>query len=166
MLLKKVRLSFPALFTPTAFQGEGEKKFEATFLVEKGSANHKMLEAEIEKLLTDDLKGIKLPSDKICLKDGDEKAYDGYEGHMFIKAASKKRVSVVDQDKTPLTEDDEKIYGGCYVNAIIDLWAQNNQYGKRINAGLRGVQFDSHGDSFSGSSAARDDEFVDYEPEF
>lgn len=165
MLLKKVRLSFPALFTPTSFQGEGDKKFEATLLIEKGSADHKMLKAEVDNLLATDFKGIKLSSDKICLKDGDEKVYDGYEGHMFVKAASKKRVPVVDKDKTPLTEDDDKIYAGCYVNAIIDLWAQNNQYGKRINASLRGIQFDSHGEPFSGTSVARDEDFVDYEEE-
>lgn len=166
MLLKRVRLSFPAVFTPTAYNGEGEKKYEATFLIEKGSENHKMVQAEIDLMMQRDFKGKRLPADRICLRDGNEKSYEGYEGHYYLKASSKKRIAVVDQDKTPLTEDDEKVYGGAYVNASFDLWAMDNQFGKRINAGLRGIQFDSHGDSFSGTSAANDDEFVDYAAEF
>ena len=66
MLLKRVRLSFPAVFTPINFQGEGDKKYEATFLIEKGSENHKMLQAEIDIMLKRDFKGKRLPADKIC----------------------------------------------------------------------------------------------------
>jgi hypothetical protein len=165
MLLKKVRLSFHALFTPTAFQGEGEKKFEATFLIEKGSANHKLLEAAVDEMVKEEFKG-KLSGDRKCLKDGDDKGYEGYDGHMYVKSSSKRRIPVIDRDKSPLKDEDDKIYGGCYVNANIELWAQKGQWGNRVNAGLRGVQFDSDGERFSGASVAGDDEFVDYEPEF
>ena len=48
----------------------------------------------------------------------------------------------------PLTEDDNKLYPGCYVNVVITLWAQNNKFGKRINANLLAVQFVKDGNPF------------------
>ena len=78
---------------------------------------------------------------------------------MFISARSKSRPTVVDRDKTPLTEQDGRPYGGCFVNAIVELWAQDNQFGKRINATLAGVQFLKDGDAFGGSRPADPDEF-------
>jgi hypothetical protein len=166
MLLKKVRLSFPALFKPTTYQntGVGDKKYEATFLIEKGSANHKMVEAAVDKMNEEDFKG-KLSSDRLCLKDGDDKEWKGFEGHVYVKTSSKRRPPVVDRDKSPIQEEDDKVYGGCYVNANIELWAQKGQWGNRVNAGLRGVQFDSDGERFVGSSAEDEDEFIDYEEE-
>jgi hypothetical protein len=164
MLLKKVRLSFPALFTPTAFQGEGDKKYEATFLIEKGSANHKLIKEAVDKMVKEEYNG-KLSADRICLKDGDDKEWEGYDGHMYVKSSSKRRIPVIGRDKSPLLEEDQKIYAGCYVNASIELWAQKGQWGSRVNAGLRGVQFDSDGEAFSGASVADDDDFVDYEEE-
>jgi hypothetical protein len=102
----------------------------------------------------------------LCLRDGDEVEYDGYAGHMTLKASTKKRPLVVNKDKTPLTEQDGVVYSGCYVNGIIDLWAQNNQFGKRINATLLGVQFASDGEAFSsGGSSASVDDFDDLDNE-
>jgi hypothetical protein len=66
---------------------------------------------------------------------------------------------VIDRDKTPLTSADGRPYAGCFVNASVELWAQDNNFGKRINASLRGVQFFKDGDAFSGGGAASDDEF-------
>lgn len=33
-------------------------------------------------------------------------------------------------------EADGLVYSGCYVNARIELWAQDNANGKRVNAKL------------------------------
>ena len=71
------------------------------------------------------------------------------------------RPLVIDKDKSPLTEQDGKPYAGCFVNASVELWAQDNNYGKRINASLRGVQFFKDGDAFAGGGAASEDEFDD-----
>ena len=166
--LENVRLSFPSLFRKANFNGE-ETKYEATLLINKDSQADliKQLEKAIQEKLKTDLKGAKLGADKICLRDGDGVDYDGYEGHMSLKAANSKRPLVIDKDKSPLTEDDNVIYGGCYVNAIIELWAQNNNWGKRINANLLGVQFVRDGESFgsAGESASVDD-FEELEEEF
>lgn len=158
--LTNVRLSFPSLFRKAVFNGE-ETKFEATFLINKDTQADqiKTLQDAINEKLKTDLKGAKLAADKICLKDGDTIDYDGYSGHMSIKASNAKRPMVIDADKSPLAEDDNKLYAGCYVNAIIELWAQNNNYGKRINANLLGVQFARNGEPFGDGVTVSADDF-------
>ena len=158
--LKNVRLSFPSLFQKAKFNG-AETKYEATLLLDKEA--HADIIKEIQKGIAEkiktDLKGAKLGADKICLRDGEDAGYDGYEGCMSFKAANNKRPLVIDRDKTPLTEEDGKIYSGCYVNAIVELWSMNNEYGKRVCGNLLGVQFFRDGEPFaaSGESAGVDD---------
>lgn len=158
--LNNVRLSFPSLFKKAVFNGE-ETKFEATLLINKETQAdlvQKLKEAVAEKIKVD-LKGAKISADRICLKDGDEIDYDGYADHYSIKASNNKRPLVIDLDKTPLSEDDNRIYAGCYVNAIIELWAQDNSWGKRINANLLGVQFAKDGEPFGDGIGASADDF-------
>lgn len=158
--LKNVRLSFPSLFKRASFQGT-EGKFEATFLLNKETHadSIKEIQEAIKAKIATDLKGAKLGADKICLKDGDEIDYDGYAGHFSIKGSNGKRPLIIDRDKTPLTEDDNKLYAGCYVNAIVELWAQSNDFGKRINANLLGVQFFADGEPFGDGVNASVDDF-------
>ncbi len=56
---------------------------------------------------------------------------------------------------------DGKPYSGCYVNGIVDIWAQDNGFGRRLNATLKGVQFVKDGDAFSGGTAVSADAFDD-----
>lgn len=158
--LNNVRISFPSLFRKAVFNGE-ETKFEGTFLISKkeGKATINEIEAAIKTLLKEELKGVKLPPDKICFKDGDNIEYTGYAGNMSVKASSTKRPIVLDRDKSPLTEDDNKIYAGCRVNAVIELWPQNNNYGKRINATLLGVQFMKDDEPFADGAKVSVDDF-------
>lgn len=160
--IASARLSFPSLFQTAQFSGEDTGKYEATFILDKveHAETIKAIQAQIDRLLKTELKG-KLPSDKICLKDGDESGRPEFEGKMTIKASTKRRPLVINRDKSPITADDNIIYAGCYVHAIISLWAQANSYGKRINASLDGVQFARDGESFGdgGISANEFDAF-------
>lgn len=92
-------------------------------------------------------------------KSGD--VYDGFEGMHWIQSGNEVRPIVMDRNKAPLTPQDGKPYAGCYVNATLDIWAQDNQWGQRINATLLGVQFDRDGDAFSGGAPADADDFDD-----
>ena len=158
--LNNVRLSFPSLFQKASFNGE-VGKFEATLLLDKKQHADAIakINVEIKKSIADNLKGAKVSADKICFKDGDEFSYDGYAGNMSFKASNNKRPMVIDKDKTPLAEDDGKPYAGCYVNAVVELWAQNNNFGKRINANLLGVQFFKDGEPFGDGATASDNDF-------
>ena len=162
--LNNVRLSFPSIFRKATFEG-AETKYEATFLIDKESQADKIkeLKSEISKRIKEDLKGAKLSAERICLKDGDDFDYTGYAGCMSFKASSTKRPLVIDRDKSPLTEDDNRIYAGCYVNAMVELWVQNNGYGKRINANLLGVQFFKDGEPFADGESGSVDDFDMFE---
>ncbi|MDX1486597.1 MAG: DUF2815 family protein [Acidiferrobacterales bacterium] len=161
--IASARLSFPSLFQMAEFNGESTGKYEATFVLDK--VEHADLisdiKAKIDTMMKEAFKG-KIPSDKICLKDGDELGRPEFEGKMTIKASTKKRPLVINRDKSPITEDDNVIYAGCYVNGIVNLWAQSNSYGRRINASLDGVQFARDGEPF-GTGGIDADEFDDFE---
>lgn len=159
--LPAVRLSFPHLFQAHAMEEGQEKKFSATFLLDDKEHGKLLdhIETTIKRLALDEFK--KATSFKSCLRDGNEKLeLEGYgDGKWFIPAARKTRPAVVDRDMNPLTEEDGKIYAGCYVNASIRLWVQNNKWGKRVNAELRAIQFLKDGESFGAGKVNVEDEF-------
>jgi hypothetical protein len=171
--LNKVRLAFPNLFEPKSING-GASRYGATLIIEPGSANAKAVikamqeaakakwgdkgEATYKKLVAD--KRVCYRTEERTNKEGD--VYDGFEGMHSLNASNKVRPLVIDRDKSPLTADDGKPYGGCYVNVMIDIWAQDNKdptIGRRLNATLMGVQFAADGDSFGSSNVATVDAF-------
>ncbi len=170
--LKNVRLSFPDLFEAKAFKPGDEPKFGASFLIEKGSALHKEIDAAIMEVARSKwsakgkavVDGIRGNPNKFCFQDGDLKDYDGYEGHMSLSAKSKSRPLIIDRDKSPLTQADGKPYAGCYVNATIEIFAYTNS-GNGISAGLTGIQFYRDGDAFTGGRPATPDDFDDLSTE-
>lgn len=169
MMLKNVRLSFPSLFTPTTVNGEGDPRYGATFIIPIDHPQladiNKTIEAVAAEKWTKQaaavLSGLR-KQDKVALRDGDTKPnYDGFPGNWFVAASAKEsaRPTVVDQNRAPLTERDGKPYAGCFVNASVEFWAQDNAFGKRVNCTLRGVQFLRDGDAFSAGRPADADEF-------
>lgn len=159
--LENVRLSFPHLFTAHAMEEGQEKKYGASFILDNDKHDKLLdhMEQVIERLALDTFK--KKVHYKTCLRDGNEKPnMDGYgDGVMFITASRKTRPAVVDRIRDPLTEEDGTIYAGCYVNATIRLWVQDNKWGKRVNAELRAVQFVKDGESFGAGPVNAEDEF-------
>jgi len=167
--LENVRLTFPVLFEAKTVNGEGKPAFSASFLIDPKDPQIKTINQAIAQVAkekwsakADAILKLMQAQDKLCLHDGDLKeTYDGFSGNLYISARATSRPLVIDADKTPLAEADGKPYAGCYVNASVELWAQDNNYGKRINASLRGVQFLRDGDAFAGGGAASPDEFDD-----
>lgn len=167
--LSNVRLAFPALFEAKTVNGEGKPAFSAVFLLDPTHPNIKAVNEAIAAVAkekwgakADAILKTARAADKVCLHNGDTKAeYAGFEGNFYISARNATRPLVIDADKSPLTAQDGKPYAGCWVNASITLWAQDNNYGKRVNASLGGVQFLKDGDAFAGSGPASEDEFDD-----
>lgn len=167
--LQNVRLAFPRLFKAEQVNGEGDPQFSATFILSKNHPNVKDIENAILQVAKEKwadkadaiLKKVKAEL-KTCLKDGDLKAdFEGFAGNYFLSASNKTRPYVINRDKTQLNPDDGVIYAGCYVYAVIDIWAMDNKFGKRICASLSGVQFYKDGDAFTGGGIASDDDFDD-----
>lgn len=167
--LNNVRSAFNAYFEPKAVNAGDKPAYSGAFLIPKDHPQLKDLEKAIAAT-ADEKWGAKGPAmlktlkagDKTALHDGDSKAtYQGFEGNYFISARNPVRPTCVDADKTPLVESDGRLYSGCYVNVVLELWGQDNAYGKRINATLMGVQFYRDGDAFSGGGSASQDDFDD-----
>lgn len=169
------RLAFPVLSEPEQFQGQGKPRYSATIIFEPGSDSDKKVlsamraaaankwgEDKADKAVTALTKAM-----RTAYIDGDTKAeYEGFEGHMAVSAHAQENqppALVVTKNGENVRLDRKTqgvIYAGCYVNAIVDFWAQDNQWGKRINAQICGLQFVRDGDSFGGGGpAVSEDDF-------
>lgn len=153
--------------------GTGEPAHAARFIINPKAKCVKLIDDAILQVATEKWKDKapailkKLYADSnVCFVKGDYEdkngeVYDGFEGSYSLGARSATRPLVIDRDKTPLVPSDGRPYPGCYVNAQVDIWAQDNSFGRRINAQLSGVQFLRDGDAFSGGRPASADEFDD-----
>ena len=169
IVLKGVRLSYCHVFKAKAVQEGQDPKFSVTSLMDKkaNAEQIKLVQDTIDRIIKDTWKGKKPVGLKVCLRDGAEKdGADGYGDHiMFVSASAgaDRPPQVVDCDRTrKLTAEDNRPYSGCYGNVVLRLWAQDNKYGKRINAALEIVQFAKHGEPF-GATAPKAADILDDE---
>jgi len=176
-MLKDVRLSYPKLWTPEQFNGTGPFAWSASFLLDPSKPAHAKQIAEIEEIMKAefkakcgdkfDVKWDNLEWDSKTLRDGKKKPEsDGYEGMMYLAARATKgqhaQPLVMSRNRVKLEEAGAEgaPYGGCYVNAQVEIWAQYGTY-KRVNSTLLGVQFARDGDSFGGGKPVDPDAFED-----
>lgn len=170
--LENVRIAFPAIFKAQAI-GDGEPRFNARFIIPKKHPCVALLDAAIEAAAKEKWKDkapailAKITKDgNVCFIKGDYldkngEPYDGFAGTYSLGAAAKAKPLVIDRNKSPLNENDGRPYAGCYVVAQVDIWAQDNAFGRRVNATLMGVQFYADGDAFTGGRPADPDDFED-----
>lgn len=171
LMLVGARLAFPQLDEPKQFQGQGKFRYDATALIPKeDKATLAAIEAAIraaavakwgEAKADQAVKGLKAAG-KVALQDGDAKSdWDGFTDHMYIGAHAQKNAppTLLDAARNVLPRDTSVIYAGCYVAMSLEFWAQDNEFGKRINCTVRGVQFYKDGDSFGAGAPASEDEF-------
>lgn len=173
VVLTNVRIAFPEVFEAKQFEGKGPFKYAATFLIKPGSDNDTNVRAALAKAAKDKwgdkteaiLKTIDGQSQKYCYLDGNTKDYDGYAGMWALSAKRDKEqgpVLVLDRSgdpKAPLTVADGRPYGGCYVNAKLTIWAQDNEWGKGMRSTLATVQFHHDDAAFGGAGPATADGF-------
>lgn len=169
--LDNVRIAFPHIFEPQESDEGGSPSYSAAFIL---PPDHPQLDA-VRAAMKEAAKSFKKwdgkaeamykqveASGKLALHDGNSKAdLSGYAGNMFVNSRARETEppKVLNRDRTPLTAREGRIYSGCYVNAVLQFWVQDNTYGKRINAQLCGVQFEADGDAFGGGRPASEDEF-------
>ena len=165
--INDVRQVFPQLHEAKAVNGQGEPKFSGGFVLPKDHPQLGEIKAAIVAAATEKwaakagevLKALQA-TDKICLHDGDGKSeYEGYAGNYYINASNKIRPLVIGPNREPLVAADGKPYSGCYVNVMLEFWAQDNQFGRRVNASLLGVQFVKDGQRLAGGGVAAADDF-------
>lgn len=182
LMINNVRPGFLKCFRPEVPQGGGEPKFGTKLVIPK---DHPQI-AQIEKAMLDVAeakwpgkgkaifdkmvktgkpKNIEVPFVREAYaKNGDQDdVYDGFEDAFYFScsAGQNKRPLVLDKDKTVLVEQDGRPYSGCKANVQVELWAQDNNFGKAIRAEFKAIQFVADGDSFAGGTPANPDDFDD-----
>lgn len=162
-----VRLSYPSLWEPVAYQANpgSQPKYNATVLIPKSSTDVINAIAEQVKIAADQNFGAKANSvlarmkqqpNYHIIKDGDLKAdKDGYAGNVYLHASNTRAPLVLNIDRSPLTKDDGTLCAGDYVNIIVRLYASKN-YGI-ICASFTGIQKRATGDRFTAGAANVDD---------
>lgn len=177
IMLKNVVLAFPALAEPQSF-GEGEPAYGAKFPIQPNSEQQKAIEAAILaeakeqwKDKADSVISMLAEDNKLCFtkkvyrskKTGEP--YQGFDGaHYLSTRNAKTQPTVFNQYGEEITgkgEIERQAFSGAVVNASIEVWAQDNKWGRRVNCSLRGVMLTGEGENFGGASApASADEFA------
>ncbi|MDO5015270.1 MAG: DUF2815 family protein [Clostridia bacterium] len=172
VLLTNVRLSYPHIFEPYAFEGQSEK-YSASLIISKDDKESLAIIKEAisgaMEVGESKLKGKSKKAIRIPLRDGDtDRAEDpAYENSFFINANSTRAPQVValyadPKTKKPVFLDEEDVYPGCYVNVTINFFAYNTSGNVGIGAGLGNIQKYDDGERFgSATSAESDFEFDD-----
>jgi hypothetical protein len=170
ILVLDCRLAFhKGVFEKTAFAGDAKAKpdYNCKFILPPDHPQIKAIEA-LELSVAKEKWGAKADAelkliranDRAALHDGDTQRSDGFAGNFYLSARSDQRPTTYDRLRKPVTAEDGVIYSGCYVNAKVLIWAQDNKWGKRINCQVLGVQFARDGDSFAaGAPPAEADDF-------
>lgn len=177
IMLKNLPMAFPALAEPQSF-GEGEPAYGAKFPIKPNSEHQKLLEdamlAEATELWKD--KGANVLS--MLVEDGKTaftkkvyrskktgEPYQGFEGtHYLSTRNAKTQPTVFNEYGDPLTSKgdiERQAFSGAVVNASVEVWAQDNKWGRRLNCTLRGIMLTGEGENVGGGSApAGADEFA------
>ena len=175
-----IRFSYPHLDKAWKKKGDtGEAKFSLTGMMSKETHE------EAKNLIRDEMTRI-LKEAKVTLKaamkfmrdgdagveDGDDDAENTYAKHWYVSAreANRPTLRIVRNGKAEkldpvddLEEIVEKFYGGAYGHMLIRPWVQDNDFGKRLNAGLMGVVFSKKGEAFGQGRIDDDDAWDDVE---
>ena len=178
--LSNVRLSFPKLIEAQAQANvpNPAKKFSADFILSPSDKQFAQFMGEIGTVATAKwkdmanavLQHIQTDRKLRCFGNGAEKVdkktmkpYSGYDGMVYIGASSNEdrpplmvRPDGVQVDNANTLERvalARKLYGGCYVNAVVRPWCQDNQFGRGVRCELIAVQFANDGDAFGEAPA-------------
>lgn len=178
VILKNVRLAFPAIYEAKAMANDPKAKpaFGGKLIIEPGSENDKALVEAMRTAARENPKyGAKweqilekmIADQKVCYVQGpytdkDGEPRDGFEGMHYLSCRSEKlKPTVKDRFNQTVAEGQPGApYPGCYVHAAVDVWAQDNEYGRRINSNLQGVMFYQDGPAFGGGRPATDSTFA------
>lgn len=150
--IENVRLSYPHLDAPWAKKATDSQRYSATFLMPKAThrAAKDLIKNHNEALMAEK----KIPfikPDARCLRDGDQTGKKEYAGCFYVASGETNPPAIRTMkpgERLTAAQVKRTFYAGCYVNAVIRPWVQDNEHGKRVNAGLTAVQFARDGEPF------------------
>lgn len=180
IMLSKVRLSFPNIAEPqknvNEATGEVTYSYGCEFILEPDHPGMKQFQTQVSNLMTDKwaehapkvMAIVQQDRKKRCFGKGDEKVnqktfevYDGYAGNYYISCKKKSTPQIIQTDGTAIDPANtmayqnltRKMYGGCFVNAAIKPWLQDNKHGKAVRCELIALQFAGDGTPFGAGEA-------------
>ena len=171
IFLSNVRISFPQLIEPRAQTEGGTKKHSADFILAPNDPAFQQFMQQYASLATGKwaehaqavMQMIQSDRKLRCFGSGAEKVnkktfkpYDGYDGNVYISANREQAPQMIQPNGQPVEASNtmayqalaRKIYGGCYVNAAVRPWLQENKHGRGIRCDLVAVQFSKDGEAF------------------
>lgn len=168
------RASFPWIADPqvkTDDNGKVNKSYNIDLIFPVGDEGFNKFMVEYQRLAAEKWKEnagnamqrIQMDRKTRCYGQGDEKVntktfavHPGYAGNVFISARSPRQPQIIGADGRPVDPNNtlairteaSKIYGGCYVNAVIKPWLQQNNAGIGVRCDLIAIQFRADGEAF------------------
>lgn len=160
---------FTASKPPTA-AADADLKFQGKIIVERDSEAAKIVKAAVEaeakrewgEKWQDVLKAVQAAGNIWVLRDGDLEERPEYKGKLTVNAKNKIRpltLGAGPDGRSAVTEQDGKLYSGCYVNMILDVKAGSKPK-KQVYAYLLAVQFVKDGERLGGGLTAAADDFA------
>lgn len=160
------RLSYPHFDKPyNGGDNDGEGKYSTKYLMPKEThqAEYEYL-AEVCKKTALNANKLTVGKSNYFIKDGDDSG-KVEEADMYVVSASENAQPVTRDASAEKVTDKAEIarlmVGGNYANIFIRPWAQNNAYGKKINANLIAGQFVKKGEPFGEGRIDDEDVFED-----
>lgn len=177
-LITNARLGYPKLFKAEGIKGDASSKPRygcQLYLPKSDTATCKAVQAEIDRLVKLNFKGVKPKTKDMFIKDGDgEDGDENTAGHWIIsanRAETQGRPQVIDRSRKPIDSSEaNRVYAGCYVNALIGVYVPKGW--NKICASIEVVQFLKDGEPFGGGRVnvdavmpeLPDEDMDDYEP--
>ncbi len=171
--LSNVRLSFPHIVEPRASLDNpaAPKKYSADFIMEQNHPGFqqfmqlyaKLAAAKWGEHANNVMQLIQSDRKLRCYGAGNEKIdkktfqpYKRYANMAFIAANKDQAPQMIQSDGTAVDSANtmayqaiaRKMYGGCYVNAAVRPWLQENKHGRGIRCDLVALQFAADGEAF------------------
>lgn len=149
ILVKEVRFSYPHVLVPKGGTGRDGKPITPAFSIaglmdKKTHIPAKNLLKEVIDGILKEHKVADIKADSKFLRDGNQSGKEAYKGHFTVSARETQdrppSVRAADGRTKLGVSDKEKVYGGCWGNMLIRPWWQDNEFGKRVNAGITAVQ--------------------------
>jgi hypothetical protein len=170
-MLSNLRLSFPQLVEPRAFQEGQTKKYSADLILSPTSDDWKkfmgIISAEVQAKWGENAQAVMqmVQADRKlrCFGSGAEKIdkktfkpYDGYQDMVYITANNANMPQMIEANGKAIDAANtmayqamaRKMYGGCYVNVALKPWIQDNAFGRGIRCELVALQFAKDGEAF------------------
>ena len=171
IMLTNTRLSFPQLVEARAYQEGQAKKFSADLILDPAGEDWKKVMQAVMKTAQEKWGENAQAVLQMCQADrklrafgnGAEKVdkktfkpYEGYEGAVYVSANNANPPQMIESNGKSVDPTNtmayqalaRKMYGGCYVNAAIGFWIQDNKYGRGIRCELIALQFAKDGTPF------------------